>query len=443
MVLSPHRSSNFFLSHQRWCLCFLCPRQFVSSTSTIGMNPSTDLEFTNNKFEAAKKLLTVTKSVDSTAQAVDSIIAECISVADSQGIEAFDVFNDFVVTEPKSYFENCEFIQDAEPALEWSDEKKSYTTLETVTQTVSNQDAIPKVCAEPTNSASAKEFDWLMNFKIGKLLDPIKDDYGPNDENKNIFQLLKAKNSEPTKPAPPPPPVGPKPPFTYTELIEQALEEKGALTVSGIYKWISQHFPYYRPNDDRWKNSVRHNLSINPHFTKGGKASKGAGHLWTVVAEDERTRSSWKRRRLEQYVNDKRRREMTNTYENETNQAVSLLENSLDYKGDPESSKEGWVTTHIISLEQTAEDILLGVRREVEVEFLAAVPQEEAEGSCGSADSDFLNPISKQEAVQESGLLTDETQLNDLNLGHSNTDDFFYDEEMALQYYELALASST
>jgi hypothetical protein len=45
------------------------------------------------------------------------------------------------------------------------------------------------------------------------------------------------------------------------------------------------------------------------------------------------------------------------------------------------------VTTHIISLEQSAEDILLGVRRNVEVEFLAAVPQEEADGSCGSADS--------------------------------------------------------
>jgi hypothetical protein len=47
------------------------------------------------------------------------------------------------------------------------------------------------------------------------------------------------------------------------------------------------------------------------------------------------------------------------------------------------------VTTHIISLEQSAEDILLGVRRNVEVEFLAAVPQEEADGSCGSADSGY------------------------------------------------------
>lgn len=33
-----------------------------------------------------------------------------------------------------------------------------------------------------------------------------------------------------------------KPPFTYTELIEYALCEKGELTVSGIYQWISWVF---------------------------------------------------------------------------------------------------------------------------------------------------------------------------------------------------------
>jgi hypothetical protein len=30
-----------------------------------------------------------------------------------------------------------------------------------------------------------------------------------------------------------------KPPFTYTELIEEALQEKGELTVSEIYQWIA------------------------------------------------------------------------------------------------------------------------------------------------------------------------------------------------------------
>ncbi|XP_067636873.1 defective pharyngeal development protein 4 [Eurosta solidaginis] len=83
-----------------------------------------------------------------------------------------------------------------------------------------------------------------------------------------------------------PPRTPKKPPFTYTELIEYALEDKGELTVSGIYQWISDRFPYYKSNDDRWKNSVRHNLSINPHFRKGLKAPQGAGHLWTISSGD-------------------------------------------------------------------------------------------------------------------------------------------------------------
>ncbi|XP_058127593.1 transcription factor mef2A-like [Anopheles ziemanni] len=77
-----------------------------------------------------------------------------------------------------------------------------------------------------------------------------------------------------------------KPPFTYTELIEYALEEQGDLTVAAIYQWISDHFPYYKSHDDRWKNSVRHNLSINPHFRKGRKSSHGSGHLWTISSRN-------------------------------------------------------------------------------------------------------------------------------------------------------------
>ena len=53
-------------------------------------------------------------------------------------------------------------------------------------------------------------------------------------------------------------------------------------------------FPYYKSWDDRWKNSVRHNLSINPYFRKGTKARQGSGHLWTVNRSDDNSKiNSW------------------------------------------------------------------------------------------------------------------------------------------------------
>ena len=54
-----------------------------------------------------------------------------------------------------------------------------------------------------------------------------------------------------------------------------------------IFNISREHFPYYKSNDDRWKNSVRHNLSINPHFRKGSKAPHGAGHLWAIASQEE------------------------------------------------------------------------------------------------------------------------------------------------------------
>lgn len=53
-----------------------------------------------------------------------------------------------------------------------------------------------------------------------------------------------------------------------------------------ICTFFSDRFPYYKSNDDRWKNSVRHNLSINPHFRKGNKAKAGAGHLWKISSRE-------------------------------------------------------------------------------------------------------------------------------------------------------------
>merc|ERR1712012_202978 len=83
---------------------------------------------------------------------------------------------------------------------------------------------------------------------------------------------------------------GNKPNYTYTDLITLALRDKTALTVSGIYQWITDNYPYYKAEDDRWKNSVRHNLSMNPNFRKGGRAKQGTGHVWVLADQNDLNR---------------------------------------------------------------------------------------------------------------------------------------------------------
>lgn len=82
-----------------------------------------------------------------------------------------------------------------------------------------------------------------------------------------------------------------KPPYSYASLIAQALLSAPSrkLTLSSIYAWIMNAYPYYRSENCGWQNSIRHNLSLNRCFTRlqtdlsqeelhGG--NKGA--FWTI-----------------------------------------------------------------------------------------------------------------------------------------------------------------
>ena len=82
-----------------------------------------------------------------------------------------------------------------------------------------------------------------------------------------------------------------KPPFSYAQLIVQAISSQPdhQLTLSGIYSYISKHYPYYRPHDKGWQNSIRHNLSLNRFFVKVPRSQEepGKGSFWRIEAASE------------------------------------------------------------------------------------------------------------------------------------------------------------
>lgn len=81
-----------------------------------------------------------------------------------------------------------------------------------------------------------------------------------------------------------------KPPFSFSLLIYMAIEQSPSksLPVKDIYGWILKHFPYFSSAPTGWKNSVRHNLSLNKCFCKVERSigkTNGKGSLWCVHPE--------------------------------------------------------------------------------------------------------------------------------------------------------------
>ncbi|XP_073195354.1 forkhead box protein N2 isoform X4 [Lepidochelys kempii] len=124
----------------------------------------------------------------------------------------------------------------------------------------------------------------LTYFSLGSeglpIVSPIYDIEGDNvpSFSSSCYQNLEKKSATS------------KPPYSFSLLIYMAIEHSPnkSLPVKEIYSWILERFPYFATAPTGWKNSVRHNLSLNKCFRKversHGKVN-GKGSLWCVDPE--------------------------------------------------------------------------------------------------------------------------------------------------------------
>ncbi|XP_061767999.1 forkhead box protein M1 isoform X2 [Nerophis ophidion] len=129
--------------------------------------------------------------------------------------------------------------------------------------------------------------DSLTSMQWLERSDAFLAGHDATDVNKENQKTLQFSDAD----AAPEEPECEKPPFSYMTMIQFAINSRrdGRMTLSEIYKWLQDHFLFFRDETRMhgWKNSVRHNLSIHNMFlrkpTPNGKIS-----FWTIRPEANR-----------------------------------------------------------------------------------------------------------------------------------------------------------
>ena len=93
-----------------------------------------------------------------------------------------------------------------------------------------------------------------------------------------------------------------------------------------IYQYIMDNFSYYNNKEKAWRNSIRHNLSLNECFVKNGRADNGKGNYWSIhpACEEDFSKGDFRRRQA-------RRRARKSTKEPSTSESAMQYRCSVGY----------------------------------------------------------------------------------------------------------------
>uniref|UniRef100_A0A671WN26 Forkhead box Q2 n=1 Tax=Sparus aurata TaxID=8175 RepID=A0A671WN26_SPAAU len=150
----------------------------------------------------------------------------------------------------------------------------SRTAEQTTNNMLNHQNSKPK----EVGIRSETPEKWLQRSEVETEERKVKEEEGDEEQQEEGEETTTTStSSSPEKSAD-------KPNQSYIALISKAIlaSEQKKLLLCDIYQWIMDHYPYFKSKDKNWRNSVRHNLSLNDCFIKSGRSDNGKGHFWAI-----------------------------------------------------------------------------------------------------------------------------------------------------------------
>jgi hypothetical protein len=132
-----------------------------------------------------------------------------------------------------------------------------------------------------------------------------------------------------------------KPPKPYLEIIADAIltTSDHMMQLHEIYQYMESKFAYFAQNVNKsWRNSVRHNLSLNECFVKAGRGSNGKGNFWKIhgACEQDFIRGNFRRKNFKILIrqsssNSKQQPQQNQHHTSPAQQSSTNPFNSLNY----------------------------------------------------------------------------------------------------------------